>query len=148
MVLVAISTGNDGVLTPERSGAVRNTPERSGHSVLSSQELYVSVPTVTFRGSRIDCERGALLRDVLLSAEESPHNGASGALNCHGHGTCGTCAVAVEGPTSEPTAIECRRLSFPPHELDDGLRLACQTRVEGDLSIVKYEGFWGHRVEE
>lgn len=105
------------------------------------------MPTVTFRGEAIDCERGALLRDVLLAADASPHNGASGTLNCRGHGTCGTCAVAVEGPTSDPTAVERRRLAFPPHDPDAGLRLACQTRVEGDLRVVKHEGFWGHKVE-
>jgi ferredoxin len=105
------------------------------------------MPTVTFRGERIDCERGALLRDVLLAAGESPHNGASGVLNCRGHGTCGTCAVAVAGPTSDRTAAERRRLDFPPHDPDDGLRLACQTRVEGDLVVEKHGGFWGHRVD-
>lgn len=105
------------------------------------------MPTVEFRGDRIECEAGAVLRDVLLEAGESPHNGASGALNCRGHGTCGTCAVAVEGPTSEPTAAERRRLSFPPHDPADGLRLACQTRVEGDLVVTKHDGFWGQHVD-
>lgn len=107
-----------------------------------------SMPTVHFRGRAIDCERGAILRDVLIAANESPHNGRSGVLNCRGHGTCGTCAVAVEGETNERTAQERRRLSFPPHDPEGGLRLACQTRVEGDLDVTKYPGFWGQHVND
>jgi ferredoxin len=106
------------------------------------------MPTVRFRGEAIECEIGAVLRDVLLAAGLSPHNGRSGALNCRGHGTCGTCAVAVEGPTSDPTARERRRLSVPPHNTESGLRLSCQTRVEGDLTVQKHPGFWGQRVDE
>ena len=106
------------------------------------------MPTIEFRGREIECERGRVLRDVLLEADESPHNGRAALFNCRGHGTCGTCAVAVEGAVSEPTAAERRRLSFPPHDPDSGLRLSCQTRVEGDLEVRKYDGFWGQRVPE
>lgn len=106
------------------------------------------MPTVEFDGERIDCEEGAILRAVLRDAGLTPHNGRATLANCRGHGTCGTCAVSVEGPVSERTAIERRRLSFPPHDPDDGLRLACQTRVEGDLRVAKYGGFWGQAVED
>jgi len=105
------------------------------------------MPTVRFRGREIDCEEGTVLRDVLLDADESPHNGRADALNCRGHGTCGTCAVEVEGETSERDAAERRRLSLPPHDPDDGLRLSCQTRVEGDLTVRKYPGFWGQHTD-
>jgi ferredoxin len=105
------------------------------------------MPTVRFRGTEIDCEEGAILRDVLLDAGESPHNGRADLLNCRGHGTCGTCAVAVDGPVSEPTGRERRRLDFPPHDLDSGLRLSCQTRVEGDVTVEKFDGFWGQHTE-
>lgn len=105
------------------------------------------MPTVRFRGTEIDCEEGAILRDVLLDAGESPHNGRADLLNCRGHGSCGTCAVAVDGPVSEPTRRERARLDFPPHDSDSGLRLACQTRVEGDLSVEKFDGFWGQHTE-
>jgi ferredoxin len=106
------------------------------------------MPTVHVRGQDVECETGSLLRDVMRDAGLSPHNGLADTVNCGGHGTCGTCAVAVEGPVSEPTARERRRLSFPPHDPDDGLRLACQTRVEGDLTVRKHGGFWGHHVDE
>jgi ferredoxin len=106
------------------------------------------MPTVTFDGREIDCEEGAILRDVLLEAGLSPHNGRSTLLNCRGHGTCGTCAVEIDGSTSELTSREKRRLSVPPHDPDAGLRLSCQTEVRGDLTVEKHGGFWGqHRAE-
>lgn len=106
------------------------------------------MPTVTFRGERVECEHGAVLRDVLRDAGLSVHNGGSAALNCRGHGSCGTCAVAVDGPTSDPGRRERLRLSVPPHDPASGLRLACQTRVEGDLSVEKHAGIWGQHAED
>jgi ferredoxin len=106
------------------------------------------MPTIDVRDREIDCEEGAVLRDALLKAGESPHNGRADALNCRGHGTCGTCAVEIDGAVSEMSGQERRRLSFPPHDLDSGLRLACQTRVEGDLVIEKHSGFWGQHTDD
>lgn len=106
------------------------------------------MPTVEFRGREIECETGALLRDVLREAGVSPHNGRADALNCRGHGTCGTCAVAVDGETGPRTSREERRLRFPPHDPESGLRLSCQTTVEGDLTVRKYPGFWGQNVDQ
>ena len=106
------------------------------------------MPTVSFRGREIDCETGAILREVLLAADETPHNGRSQLLNCRGHGSCGTCAVAVDGSVSEPTRRERLRLSVPPHDPDSGLRLACQTLVLGDVAVEKFDGFWGQHVDD
>jgi hypothetical protein len=92
------------------------------------------MPIVEFEEREIRCEEGAVLRDVLLSAGESPHNGPTDALN-------------VEGPTSDHTDLEQWRLSLPPHRGNDGLRLACQTRVHGDVDVEKHEGFWGQHVD-
>ena len=103
------------------------------------------MPTVEFQSETVECETGETLRNVLLDAGLSPHNGPT-AVSCHGLSTCGTCAVAVEGPTSDPTRRERWRLDFPPHDASSGLRLACQTRVEGDLTVEKFPGFWGQRV--
>lgn len=105
------------------------------------------MPTIEFEGREIDCEDGAILRDALLAAGTTPHNGAADRLNCRGHATCGTCAVEIDGPVSEMGARERQRLSFPPHDPESGLRLACQTRVEGDLVVRKHGGFWGQHVE-
>jgi ferredoxin len=104
------------------------------------------MPTVTFEGERIECESGARLRNVLLDAGHSPHNGPT-ALSCHGLGTCGTCAVEIDGDVAAPTARERRRLDFPPHSIDRGLRLACQVRVTDDLTATKHDGFWGQHTD-
>jgi len=114
------------------------------------------MPTVTFGNREIDCEEGAVLREVLLDAGVSPHNGSADTLNCRGHGTCGTCAVEVrsegedggDSPIRDVGPVERWRLAVPPHDPESGLRLACQTRVEGDIAVAKHPGFWGHRVDD
>jgi ferredoxin len=60
----------------------------------------------------------------------TPHNGRAALINCRGLGTCGTCAVEVQGEV-EPrgwTPQERLRLNFPPHAppRNARLRLACQ----------------------
>jgi ferredoxin len=106
-------------------------------------------PSVSFDGRTVSCEVGDRLRDVLLAADgRSPHNDAAQVANCGGNGLCGTCAVDVDGDVSEPGEREERRLSLPPHDGDAGLRLACQTRVEGDVSVTKHDGLWGQHVGE
>lgn len=104
------------------------------------------MPTVTFEGETVECEAGELLRDVLLEAELSPHNGPV-TLSCHGLGTCGTCAVEIDGEVPEPSARERARLNFPPHSEENGLRLACQIEVQDDLVVTKYDGFWGQHTD-
>jgi ferredoxin len=101
------------------------------------------VPTVLFDGHSVECPPGANLRTVLLRARLPLYNQAARAVNCRGFGTCGTCAVRVEGEVSEPTAVERLRLRMPPHSLEAGLRLACQTNVLGDLKVTKYQGLFG-----
>ncbi|MFK7986648.1 MAG: 2Fe-2S iron-sulfur cluster-binding protein [Sandaracinaceae bacterium] len=105
--------------------------------------------TVFWNEERIEVKPGARLRDALLSAGHSPHNGGAQRLNCRGLGSCGTCAVRVHGVV-EPvghTRMEAWRLGFPPHDKRRGLRLACQVRVRGDIRIEKLEGFWGQGTE-
>lgn len=104
------------------------------------------MPTVRFRGREIDCDRGDRLRAVLREAGLSPHDNGADRLNCRGLGSCGTCAVAVTGAVSEPTRRERLRLSVPPHDGD--LRLACQTRVLGDVAVERHPGFWGQHTDE
>lgn len=104
------------------------------------------MPVIEFQGQEMSCEVGERLRDVLFRSKLSPHKGKAQFLNCRGFGTCGTCAVEVEGSLSEKTAREKWRLGFPPHQADSGLRLACQARVLGNLRVTKHEGFWGEKV--
>jgi ferredoxin len=101
------------------------------------------MPTVQFRGEEIECKEGAVLRDVLLEADLTPHNGPANVLNCRGFASCGTCAVSVEGEVSDVGVREKARLLVPPHHPNYRLRLACQTRVEGDITVEKYPGMWG-----
>ena len=103
------------------------------------------MPIVQFSDQSVECPHGANLRVVLLRARLPLYNGVARALHCRGRGTCGTCAVRVEGPVSEPTPSEQWRLRLPPHHADAGLRLACQCSVLGDLKVTKYEGLWGQR---
>ena len=105
------------------------------------------MPTIRFAGQSIECPPGANLRMVLTRARLPLYNSAASALNCRGRGTCGTCAVRIEGEVSEPKGIEKMRLSVPPHSRESGLRLACQTKVLGDLEVTKYEGFFGQKPE-
>lgn len=104
------------------------------------------MPEIQIGDRSIACEVGDNLRQVLLRAELPLYNGLAGAIHCRGIGTCGTCAIAIEGAVSPMTRIERWRLGFPPHCLESGLRLACQCRVLGDLNLVKHAGLWGHKT--
>lgn len=104
------------------------------------------MPTVEFAGRSVECPSGANLRLVLSRARLPLYTSAARAVNCRGRGVCGTCAVAIVGSVSPPTPVELRRLAFPPHEPEAGLRLACQCKVLGDLRVTKHPGLWGQRV--
>lgn len=105
------------------------------------------MPKITFNNQIIECGPGVTLRDALLAAGTSPHNGNARWFNCKGFGTCGTCAVHIEGELPPLNAKERWRLNFPPHDAAHGLRLACQIPVMSDLKVTKHEGFWGQNVE-
>lgn len=109
------------------------------------------MPTIQFDGQSIKCEKGANLRRVLMNAGLPLYNGAAKYIHCRGFGTCGTCAIEIEGETSPTTAVENWRLNFPPHRGKnnrDKLRLACQCQVQGDLKITKHPGLWGQQTTE
>lgn len=99
--------------------------------------------TILAQGKTMTCDRGANLRAVLINHGVDLYNGASSIVNCRGLGTCGTCTVQVEGTVSEPNGREQLRLSLPPHRAGSDRRLACQTKVLGDLKVSKCQGFWG-----
>ena len=105
------------------------------------------MPTIRFAGQTVECPRGANLRVALLRARLPLYTRVAEALHCRGRGLCGTCAVSVQGPVSDPTPAEIRRLRMPPHQPDSGLRLACQCNVLGDVTITKHAGLWGQRVD-
>jgi len=103
------------------------------------------MPSIEFEGKTVSCDEGANLRKVLLENGLSPYNGKANTLNCHGHGTCGTCAVKITGEVSSPGVREKFRLSLPPHNRQSGLRLSCQCEVLRDLKVTKFSGFWGQK---
>jgi ferredoxin len=95
------------------------------------------------QGKMIECDRGANLRQVLLKNGVALHNGKAALINCRGIGTCGTCAVQIEGAVTAANWRDQMRRSLPPHSLDRPLRLACQIQVLGDIQVTKFDGFWG-----
>ncbi|MFM9267731.1 2Fe-2S iron-sulfur cluster-binding protein [Tychonema sp. BBK16] len=102
---------------------------------------------VQAQGKTFECDRGSNLREVLLKNGIDLYNGNATIINCHGLGTCGTCAVSIEGEVSEPQWRENARLSLPPHSPASKRRLSCQTQVLGDIKVTKYDGFWGQGSE-
>jgi len=109
------------------------------------------MPIVQFQGEKIKANRGEKLREILLRAGKSPHNGKSKWLNCKGFGTCGTCAVEVIGEQKELNHKEKWRLNFPPHQeskTGKNVRLACQFRVDHDIEVKKHPGFWGQHLSD
>jgi ferredoxin len=103
----------------------------------------------------IDVPVGTNLRKAALDAGVNPHsllNGMGAAIskaiiNCHGLGQCGTCRVKITKGmenTSKMGLIEKIRFHNPlPDPLpalafignEDTLRLACQTKVNGDIEV-------------
>lgn len=101
------------------------------------------MPTVSAQGKTFTCDTGANLRKVLLANGIDLYNSQANLINCRGIGSCGTCAVQIEGAVSEANWKDKTRRSLPPHQADRPLRLACQTQVLGDITVTKYDGFWG-----
>lgn len=114
------------------------------------------MPTITAQGKTFNCEQGANLRRALLDNGINLYSPRANYINCMGLGTCGTCAVAIEGEISEANWRDIARRKLLPHNLrgsaengnrssiQNALRLACQTQVIGDIKVTKFEGFWGH----
>ncbi|BAZ05599.1 2Fe-2S iron-sulfur cluster-binding protein [Calothrix sp. NIES-3974] len=102
------------------------------------------MPKIYAQGQIIECQHGENLRKVLLKHNIDLYNGGSQLINCRGIGSCGTCAVKIVGEVSPANWRDTTRRSLPPHSPERDLRLACQTRVLGDIQVTKYDGFWGH----
>ncbi|KAJ8613492.1 hypothetical protein CTAYLR_002161 [Chrysophaeum taylorii] len=148
--LVLLATQLQGLIFKSGAGVGRVL---NGHVVaaIPGGEGYLTVRWETLDGLRViqGVQSGELLRSALLKRGVSPHNGNAQLINCRGLGTCGTCAVEIDGAVepSDRNARENLRLSLPPHTNSSHLRLACQCRVVGDVKVKKYAGFWGHRVD-
>ena len=88
------------------------------------------VVTVEPEGRKIEAVKGL----TLLGAFEA--SGVSMRSECGGRGVCGKCKVLIkEQPRiNEPTDQEMKLLTSA--EIALGLRLACQTKLEGDLTVM------------
>ena len=98
---------------------------------------------VVFNEEELFASDGENLRTFLKKHNKQLHNSNSNYLNCKGLGTCGTCAVKIEGNVNPPNRIESFRLKLPPFINDSKLRLACQICIKDNLKVIKFEGFWG-----
>jgi ferredoxin len=114
---------------------------------MTKQLANIDMVKVIAQGKTIECSSSANLRQVLLKHSIDLYNSGAKVINCHGIGSCGTCAVLVEGEVSEPNWRDKTRRSLPPHSPTRNLRLACQTKVLGDVKVTKFDGFWGEGTE-
>jgi ferredoxin len=101
------------------------------------------MPTIIAQDKTIECRAGENLRIVLLENNIDLYNGKSNLINCRGIGSCGTCAVEIQGLSTAPNWRDRTRRSLPPHDPSRKLRLACQVCVTEDIRVTKYDQFWG-----
>ncbi|MBD3192706.1 MAG: DUF4445 domain-containing protein [Candidatus Heimdallarchaeota archaeon] len=86
--------------------------------------------TVTFQPEGIIVE--VPLGETILTATKKA--GIILTIPCGGHGRCGKCKVLInKGQNSLKGDFHTKTLTLK--EIEDGYRLACQTKVEGDLEI-------------
>ncbi len=86
----------------------------------------------------LDVKAGRSVRDVALEAGIYPNREFFRGFNCGGRGLCGTCKVWVRELTDHATSAPNRREKF--YGMGDGRRLACQTRVQGDVEVTTIPG--------
>ena len=100
------------------------------------------MPTIKFvrENQEIEVEEGANLRKEAIKAGIQLYPGIHKIANCHGFAQCGECRVYIkEGMenTSKPGFLEKMRLAVGYFTIDHEheVRLACQTKVLGDISV-------------
>ncbi len=108
---------------------MRSAPERRKPEMRKSKLVRVVFEP---DGTEVFVPAGTLVSKAAAAS------GRAVEMPCGGMGTCGKCRVVVAGVLGEPTASEIRRLSS--EEIDSGVRLACQTRVLGEMIVTIPEG--------
>ncbi|MEM7230525.1 MAG: hypothetical protein AAF517_00030 [Planctomycetota bacterium] len=100
------------------------------------------MPKITFTRENkvVECESGANLRQVAIDNDVQLYPGIKQLMNCTGKGLCGECRVHVkEGMenTGKKGAIESFRIGVSWFKFghEDEVRLACKTKVEGDVEV-------------
>jgi ferredoxin len=87
------------------------------------------------------------LREALLDRDIDLYSEGSKVLNCYGYGICGAYVVLVEGAVSQPTTLEKIWMTLPTHSSQKERRLACKVKVLGDVSVTKFDGYFGSGEE-
>ena len=105
-----------------------------------SHPVTITVETPDGEARELTAPDGAVLRDVLLGADLSPHGRYAGTVNCRGNGLCATCGVRLAAPPD------------PDHWHDDLAdrfgypRLSCQLRVREGMRVrLLDKRVWGSR---
>ena len=100
------------------------------------------MPTITFTSEKkeIQVPSGANLRTEALRAGVQLYPGVHKVLNCHGLGQCGSCRVLITKGmenASRKGLMESARLAVSLAYIgnEQTMRLACQTRVNGDITV-------------
>jgi ferredoxin len=100
------------------------------------------MPTITFTNEKkeIQVPEGANLRKEALAAGVPLYPGIHKVANCRGFGQCGSCRVLVTKGmenTSRKGLLESARLAVSLAYIgnESTMRLACQTRVNGDITV-------------
>ena len=101
------------------------------------------MPVVNFVNEKkqIQVAAGANLRGEAMKAGVKLYPHVHQVLNCHGFGHCGSCRVLItkgQANASPPGMMERLRMMFSLARIgnENTMRLACQTRVEGDMDVV------------
>lgn len=114
------------------------------------------MPIVNFVNEKkqVEVPAGANLRKEAMKAGVKLYNGMNGygaalneIVNCHGLGICGTCRVLItkgKENTNSMSPMEKLTFKFSPHTPalfayignEDKMRLACCTKVIGDIDVV------------
>lgn len=108
----------------------------------------IDMPKVKFvrEDVEIDVDEGANLRRAAIQHGVQLYPGIFRTFNCHGLGQCAECRVLIPRGmenTNKPNLIERVRgmLGFFRIGHEDDMRLACQTRVLGDIEVVTQPEF-------
>ena len=100
------------------------------------------MPTITFTNEKkeIQVPAGANLRKEAIRAGVQLYPGIHTIANCHGFGSCGTCRVLITKGMencSKRGLLEAGRMAVSLAYIGNEaqMRLACQTKVNGDINV-------------
>jgi ferredoxin len=120
------------------------------------------MPSIKFVNEKksVEVPQGANLRAEALKAGVELYPGIHKIFNCHGFGVCGSCCVKLRKGQQNASRLGWRerlRLIIGPFTSsarkgrENEVRLACLTRVQGDIEVetkpdvknLHGERFWG-----